>query len=138
MRKIDQDFKGQNFNLLYFPWFLCYRAKIFRNWRIDCNFLLMNRKNLFGMSKFWAAILSMSLSVRKFTEIQGPFPKNCMFFSSKAIHHCKPWSFYLPNIKKYGTYQLTLKKLIWELPCFLNINLKTSLATTLLTLAMLL
>ena len=81
-------------------------------------------KKLFGVSKFWAAILNVSLSVQNFIEIQGPFPKKCMFFSSKAMRHCNPSSFYLPNMKKYyGTYQIKLKQLVWGLPCFLSINL---------------
>ena len=56
-------------------------------------------------------ILNMSFVAQNFTKIQGPFPKKHVLFSSKAIHYCKPLSFYLPNMKKYyGTYQIILKK----------------------------
>ena len=90
----------------------------------------MNRKKLFGVSKFWAVTLNVyiSLSVHNFFEILGPFPEKCMFFSLKVIHHCKPSSFYLPDMKKYyGTYQI-LKKFTWECPClFIVISLSLSL-----------
>ena len=56
------------------------------------------------------ASLNMSFVAQNFTKIQGPFPKKHVLFSSKAIHYCKPSSFYLPNMKKYGTYQIILKK----------------------------
>ena len=73
------------------------------------------KKTLFWVSKLWIAILNVSFLARDFTEIQGPFSKKHILFSSKAIHHCKPSSFYLPNMEKYnGTYKIILKKLIWE------------------------
>ena len=43
----------------------------------------MNRKKLFWVSKFWAAVLNVSLSVRNFTEIQGLFPEKLMLFLQK-------------------------------------------------------
>ena len=39
---------NQNLNELYFPWFLGYRTKTFRNWKMDCNFVINRKKNFFG------------------------------------------------------------------------------------------
>ena len=89
---------NQNLNELYFPWFLGYRTKTFRNWKMDCNFVINRKKTFLGV-KIWAAFLNVPFSIRSFTEILRPFPKKRMLFS-KAIYHWKPSSFYLPNLKK--------------------------------------
>ena len=71
---------------VYFHDFYAAKLKLLEIEEWVVNFV-MNRKNLFWVSKFWAFILNVSFSVRNFIKIQGvgPFPKKYMFFFSRAI-----------------------------------------------------
>ena len=87
---------------VYFHDFYAAKLKLLEIEEWVVNFV-MNRKNLFWVSKFWAFILNVSFSVRNFIKIQGvgPFPKKHMFFFQEPlIHYWKPSFFYLPNLKK--------------------------------------
>ena len=82
---------------IYFHDFYAAKLKLseIEEWAVN---FVMNRKKRFWVSKFSAAILNVSFSVRNFIKIQGPFPKKCMFFFKSH------W--YIIGNLHFSTYQI--------------------------------